>query len=729
MKINKFEHEISGRKLTVEVGRLANQTHGSCTVRYGDTIVLATAVMGNLREGDDFFPLTVDFEERLYAAGKIKGSRFMKREGRPSDEAILSSRLVDRSIRPLFDERMRNEIQVVLTVFSVDGENDSDFPALVAASIALSLSKIPWNGPIGGVAVAYHDGQYTINPTTEQLQKAELELFVSGTENTVLMIEALGKQADEAVFMQALSLAQREITSLVNFIAGIQKEIGAAKETIAFEESEEKKHMVQTVKTVVDETVEKNIGNIFGNYSKTERQSAEEKLLDEILKKVSELNLDESALLLAEKLFEEKTAAEAIALAIRDKKRVDGRALDEVRALSCEVGLLPRTHGSGLFNRGETQVMSIVTLGAPSDEQTLEGMEENGSKRYMHHYNFPGFCVGEVKPIRSPGRREIGHGALAEKALVPVLPDKAVFPYTTRVVSEVLSSNGSSSQASICGSTLALMDAGVPILAPVAGIAMGIMIDESGTYEILTDIQGVEDHSGFMDFKVAGTKTGMTAVQLDVKNRGLSLQMCEETLAKAKKARHQILDVMSAVIAEPRKELSPYAPRILTLQIDPEKIGEVIGKGGETINAIIDECGGKDMCKIDIEDDGLVLVTAKGKEGERAIEIIKSIVKEIMPGEVYEGRVVKIVTDRMSGKEIGAVVELAPGKDGMVHISELSHRRVPTVSDEVSLGDTITVKVVSVDREKGRVSLSRKAMMKDDFKDQKFHGRNDDFSS
>lgn len=716
MSVQRFEREVAGKELIIETGKLAFQAHGSCTIQYGDTVVLATAVMGrNIREGIDYFPLLVDYEERLYAAGKIKGSRFIKREGRPSDDAILISRLVDRAMRPFFNQKMRNDVQVVVTVLSVDQENDSDIISLIAASCALHLSNIPWDGPIACARVGQINGEWVLNPTYAAREKSAFDLVVAGNQDKVVMMEAKANETSEELIMEGIAFAQKNLGTVIELMEEVRKKVGSEKIKGDFEgESEEEKEAFSKVQGKVKDFAAGKIKELLKTKDKTKREEELTKLkeeLDTTLKEDNEVSKETRAKGLI--LLEELLDAEAKRLVLEDGVRVDGRALDEIRPLSAQVGLLPRTHGSGLFNRGETQVLSIVTLGSPGDEQTLDTMEESGKKRYMHHYNFPGFSVGEVAPLRGAGRREIGHGALAEKSLEPVLPSKEDFPYTIRVVSEVLSSNGSTSQASVCGSSLALMDAGVPIKTPVAGIAMGIIMEEkSGKYKILTDIQGIEDHSGGMDFKVAGTENGITAMQLDIKVSGLTLQICKETLAAAKIARLKILDVIKKVIPAPRKELSLYAPRIYSLKIDPEQIREVIGRGGETINKIIDECGGRDVTKIDIEDDGLVLITSHNPEmGEKALTWVKNLTREVVIGEVHEGVVTQILTDRNDErKEIGAIVELFPGHDGMVHISEFSYQRINKVSDMVKVGDKLKVKVVDVDKERGRVSLSVKAL-------------------
>ncbi len=715
MTPQKFTAEIGGRTLTLSTGQFAGQANGSVTVQYGDTIILATATMSKkLREGLDFFPLLVDFEERLYAAGKIKGSRFIKREGRASDEAILSARLVDRSIRPLFDHQIRNDVQVVITVLSWDGENDADILGLIGASAALTISNIPWNGPIGAVRVGRVGEEWVLNPTYAAREKSDLDIVLSASRDNHVMIEGAGEEIDEQAVLTALEFAHKHARKVIDLIEEMTKAVGREKIGIDHNEpTAEETAAKEKVKEKVLAFAEGRLREVWKITAKLEREAAITAMteeLDQVLKEDNEVSKEQR--LDGKHLLEQFLDDEARRMVIEDGIRVDGRKVDEVRPLSAAVGLIPRTHGSGLFQRGETQALSLVTLGSPGDEQLLDTMELSGKKRYMHHYNFPGFSVGEVQPIRSPGRREIGHGALAEKAMLPVIPNKEEFPYTIRVVSEILSGNGSTSQASICGSTLSLMDAGVPIKAPVAGIAMGLITDEkSGKYKVLTDIQGIEDHAGDMDYKVAGTRKGITAIQLDIKLGGIPMKISEEALAGAKVARMQILDVMAAAIAEPRKEMSPYAPRIISLKIDPEKIRAVIGKGGETINKIIDECGGIDIIKIDIEQDGMVYITSTNAEmAEKAKAWITDLTRDVKVGEEFEGPVTDIIKDRMRGNEIGAIVELFPGRDGMVHVSNISHRHVMNVSDVLKIGDRVKVKVMEVDAERGKISLSMKAL-------------------
>jgi polyribonucleotide nucleotidyltransferase len=714
MAVQKFSTEFAGRTLTIETGKLAQQADGSCTVRYGDTVVLATAVMSKeVREGIEYFPLLVDYEERLYAAGKIKGSRFIKREGRPSDDAILTARIVDRSLRPLFNQKIRNDVQVILTVLSVDQENDPDIASLWAASCALTMSNIPWGGPLAAARVGRIGGEWVLNPTYEARLKCDFELFVVGQGDKTVMIELEGKQVEEKVVEDAILFAQKHWGKITKVIEEVRAAVGSKKITPDVAEiTEEEQHAAEYLEKTVRDFLKERFASIFSLKDKHEREEAITKLKDELeeqLKADNKVSKERRAE--GVELFLASFDAEARRMTLDNGTRIDGRALDELRPLGVEVGILPRTHGSALFSRGETQVLSIITLGSPGDELVLDTMEESGKKRYMHHYNFPGFSTGEVKPVRSPGRREIGHGALAEKALVPVLPEKEKFPYTIRVVSEVLSSNGSTSMASTCGSTLALMDAGVPITDPVAGISIGSIVDAaSGKWRLLTDIQGFEDHAGNMDFKVTGTMKGITAIQLDIKEVPLTNEIVHGALEEAKKARLVILKKIQSVIAAPRPELSPYAPRITTIRIDPEKIRDVIGKGGETINKIIDECGGKDVTKIDIEDDGLVMITSTNAElAAKAKKWVEDLTREVKPGEVYEGTVTRIITD-MRGGEVGAIVEFLPGQDGMVHISEISPERIANVTDVLNVGDRTKVIVTDVDKERGRIGLSIKRL-------------------
>ncbi|MBU1165185.1 polyribonucleotide nucleotidyltransferase [Patescibacteria group bacterium] len=710
MSVQTFETELAGTPLKIKTGQLALQATASCEVSYGETVVLATAVMSKQpRDGIDYFPLMVEYEERLYAAGKIKGSRWIKREGRPSDEAVLTARLVDRAIRPLFPEELKNEVQVILTVLSYDEENDPDIASLIAASAVLSMSSIPWKGPIGGVRIGQVEGEWVVNPTVEAKTKSNMNLIVAGGIDKVTMIEADANEVLEKEVYDAIEFSQKHIKKIIKFIeevvakAGDQKVAPEIKEA-AEEETEdgEKKASIKEVEELTKNWVEENVSKkLFAKSlgTKSSRKGVVYELADELALYLEEQGVGKDRRAKAANMYMKLVEGVVTDAILKDSKRVDGRKLTEIRPLSSEIALLPRTHGSGLFNRGETQVLSVVTLGAPSDEQMLEGIDESGTKRFMHHYNFPGFCVGEVKPMRTPGRREIGHGALAERALQPMIPLKDEFPYTIRVVSEVLGSNGSSSMGSTCGSTLALMDAGVPIKKPVAGIAMGMASDNKGNYKILTDLQDLEDGHGGMDFKVAGTVDGITVIQMDTKTDGLSMQICKETLEQAKTARLEILKNMAKAIAVPRPELSQYAPRIISFSIDPEKIRDVIGPGGKIINEIINKTG----VDIDIEQDGMVMITAVSEEGgKKAAEWIKNIVRVVEVGEVFEGKITRIM-------DFGAFAEVLPNQEGLIHISELAQRHVTTVTDVVNVGDKVPVKVIKID-DLGRINLSMKAL-------------------
>ncbi len=700
-EVKVFETEVAGKKFRVEVGKLAGQAHGACTVQYGDTVVLATAVQADSpREGIDYFPLMVDYEERLYAAGKIKGSRFIKREGRPTDEAILKARLLDRSLRPLFNNTERRDVQVIVTVLSVDQENDPDVPALLGASLALAMSPIAWSGPVAAVRVGRVNGEWVLNPSYEARGKSDLEVYVSGTLSQVVMLEAAANQIPEEVMAEAIAFGHKHVAKLFPFIQEVLKACSRPKQAVPTLDAEAQAADAK-LRTKVRGYLEGKFASVFGAQGKVARHQAITKValeLDEALKADNDVSKEARAQGLA--LMDEFLDHAARQLVLQKGVRIDGRKVDEVRPLACEVGLLPRTHGTGLFQRGETQVLSIVTLGSPGMEQTLDGMEKDGKKRFMHHYNFPGFSVGEAKPVRSPGRREIGHGALAEKALEPVIPqDREKFPYTIRVVSEVFGSNGSSSQASTCGSSLALMDAGVPILASVAGVAMGIVVDpaDKSKYVIITDVQDIEDHADSMDFKVAGTRTGVTAIQLDIKLPGISQEVVAKTLQQARTARLQILDKMDAVISAPRPELSKYAPRIVSFKIPIDRIRDVIGPGGKMINEIIAATG----VTIDIEDDGLVMVTSVSAEASaRAIDWIKNLTREVAVGETFQGKVARLMN-------FGAFVEILPKQEGLVHVSELAWSRVENVADVVKVGDIMNVKVIEID-EMGRINLSHK---------------------
>lgn len=686
-----FQINLAGRPLVVEFGELAKQANGSVLVRYGDTAVLVTATASKEAKDIDFFPLTVDYEEKLYSVGKIPGG-FIKREGRPPESAILNSRLIDRPIRPLFDKGCRNDVQVVATVLSVDHDNAPELCGMIGASMALSVSDIPWDGPIAGVRVAYIDGQFIINPTMAQLDVSELNMVVAGTSDAILMVEGGANEVPENIILEAIMTAHEHIKEIVSFQEEIIKAIGKEKRVLDIKAIDEE------ILAAVKEYVYDKLNEAIRCADKQQRDAQQEVVFKETLEHFADI-YEEKIGDVSKSL--EKILKEIVRHMITvEKIRPDGRKLDEVRPIACKVGLLARTHGSGLFTRGQTQVLNICTLAPLSEKQTIDGVGAETDKRYMHHYNFPAFSVGEARSSRGPGRREIGHGALAERALVPVLPAEEEFPYAMRLVSEVLESNGSSSMASVCGSTLSLMDAGVPIKAPVAGVAMGL-VTQGEHYTILTDIQGMEDALGDMDFKVAGTAKGVTAIQMDIKIDGLSREILEEALTQAHTGRLHIMNKMTECIAEPRPELSAYAPIILSLTIHPDKIRDVIGKGGKTIQGIIAETN----TKIDIEDDGTINIASIGLEGaEKARDIIIKLTKDPEVGEVYLGKVVRLMN-------FGAFVEILPGKEGMVHISKLAHQRVEKVEDVVSVGDEIMVKVIEIDAQ-GRINLSRKDCLK-----------------
>ncbi|TSC75898.1 MAG: polyribonucleotide nucleotidyltransferase [Parcubacteria group bacterium Gr01-1014_30] len=687
-----YKLEMGGRELVVNMNELAEMANGSCSVRYGDTVVLSTAVMSQQERDLGFFPLTVDYEERYYAAGKILGSRYIRRESRPSDEAILTSRLIDRAIRPLFPPRLRKEIQVILTCLSWDRENDPDILGLMGASLSLSVSNIPWSGPVACLRIGREQGSLILNPTYKQREASDLDLVLAGVERRgeifVNMIEAEGDQIPEEIILAAYKFAEPELKKIIAFQNKIAEDLGQKKASL--KESKPDLELEKEIKKFLG----KRLKEALFNQGKKERGTNVNELKEELAHFIESEHEGENKTELAREFFEKEIDKLIHQEAIKEEKRVDGRKLDEIRQISTQVGLLPRTHGSGLFQRGQTKTLSILTLGAPGDVKLLEGMEIVGKKRFMHHYNFPPYSVGEVRPLRGPGRRDIGHGMLVEKALLPVVPDVDQFPYTIRVVSEILSSNGSTSMASCSSASLALMDAGVPTSAAVAGISIGLM-QEGRNYKLLVDIQGPEDHHGDMDFKVAGTKNGITAIQMDVKIAGISKEVLEESLSLAKKIRIQILDKMAQTLPSPRQKLSPLAPRILTLQINPEKIREVIGPGGKVINKIIQDCG----VLIDIEDSGLVFVTSEKEESAlQALDWIKNIVREAKPGEVFEGKVKRIL-------DFGAFVEILPGQEGMIHISQLAPHRVRRVEDVVKVGDTVQVKVLNID-EQGRINLT-----------------------
>ena len=691
-----FETELAGRKLVVETGKMCGLSNGSCLVRYGDTAVLINVTASKEpKEGIDFFPLSVDYEERLYSVGKIPGS-FSKKEGKPSDKAILTARAIDRPIRPLFPKDFRNDVCVNALVVSVEQDNSPEVCAMIGTSVALSISDIPFNGPTAAVQVGYVDDKVVINPTEAEREKSRLNLLVAGTKEKIAMIEAGAKELPDKIMLDAIKQGHKEIKKLCKFIEKIQKEIGKPKfeykafvvdeeiyEEIAKDFKDKMKQSVQAVdKTVRDNNIEELTAEIEAKYSEIHGEEA----------------LEENKTKIADAIYklEKKCVREMI---LHEKKRVDGRAIDEIRPLSCEVGLLPRAHGSAMFTRGQTQVMSVATLGMASEDQLLDGVDNQTTKKYMHHYYFPPYSVGEARPVRAQGRREIGHGALAERALEPVIPSEEEFPYTIRVVSEILSSNGSTSQASICGSTLALMDAGVPIKEPVAGISTGLVTDENDpdNYVMLTDIQGLEDFFGDMDFKVGGTKNGITAIQVDIKIDGLTYNIIKEAFARTKKAREYILnEVMLKQIAKPREELSKYAPKIINFKINVDKIRDVIGTGGKVINKIIEETG----VKIDIEEDGRVFIYSDDTEkATKAYEIIHEIVREIEPDQIYSGQVVKLVP-------FGAFIDLGGGKEGLLHISKMSKKRVNKPEDLFKVGDIVEVKVLRID-EQGKIDLTR----------------------
>lgn len=699
MAIKRYEEEFAGKPLIVEFGRLANLANGSVYVQYGNTAVLVTAVMSSsAKSGIDYMPLSVDYEERYYAAGKIKGSKWMKREGRPSEEAILSGRLIDRSLRPRFDHRIRNDIQVVATVLSFDGQNDPDMPALFGASMALMSSNIPFNGPVAGLRVGRVDGKLVFNPTYEQRKLSDFDIVVAGTANRINMIEAGTSIVPEKDIVNAVSEGFKSLQELVKLQNRIAGEMKPVKRQLALAESDEK------LKKLVSDFSALSLEKVVYTKEKQEYVEGMAKTRLELLEKVKTEYKDSPELAAKLKetdhLFDEELDKIVHKNILESEKRPDFRKLDEIREISVDTAVLPYSHGTGLFQRGTTQVLSILTLASPGMEQWVETMEiELTKKRFMHHYSFPPYSVGEVGRMGGTGRRDIGHGALAERALLPVIPSKEDFPYTIRMVSETLASNGSSSMGSVCGSSLALMDGGVPITSAVAGIAMGVMFDESGkNYKILTDIQGPEDHHGDMDFKVAGTKDGVTAMQMDVKVEGITEEVLEHALNQAKKARFEILEKMNSKIPQPRPDLSPLAPRVKTIKIDPDKIGAVIGKGGETINRIIEATN----AEIDIEDDGSIFITCVSAEGmTKAIKMIEELTFEPKPGDEFDGTVVRIM-------DFGAFVEILPGKDGMVHVSEISNERVNRVSDVLKVGQKVHVLVKGVD-ETGRISLTMRS--------------------
>mgnify|MGYP001201198038 FL=1 len=691
--VHRVEMQLGGRPLVLETGRLAKQANAAVTVRYGDTVVLCTATASKEPKDLDFFPLTVNFEERLYSVGKIPGG-FIKREGRPSESAILASRLTDRPIRPLFPEGFRNEVQIVDIVMSVDQDCSPEISAMIGTSAALSISDIPFNGPIGGVIVGRVDGEFVINPTVEQEERSDIHVVVAGTRDAIMMVEAEADEVPEEVILEAIMFGHEEIKKIVDMIDELVRVAGKPKMEVQLHQVDEE------VNRAVREFASARLIEAIRVPEKQARQDAIDAVnadavahFEQVYAETPEKMAD------VKEVLHDIVKEEVRRLITHEKIRPDGRALNEIRPIECEVGLLPRTHGSGLFTRGQTQALSICTLGALGDVQILDGIDLEESKRFMHHYNFPPFSVGEARPLRAPGRREIGHGALGERALAKVIPPESEFPYTIRLVSEVLESNGSTSQASICASTLAMMDAGVPIKAPVAGIAMGL-IKDGEQFSILSDIQGMEDHLGDMDFKVAGTAKGVTAIQMDIKIDGINRDILSQALEQAREGRMFILGKMLEVIKEPRKQLSPYAPKIIIMQINPDKIRDVIGAGGKIINKIIEDTG----VKIDIEQDGKVYIaSADEAANEKARQIIEGIVKDVVVGEIYVGTVRRI-------EKFGAFVEILPNKEGLVHISQLSTERVAKTEDVVKIGDKITVKVTEIDQ-MGRINLSRKAVL------------------
>src|SRR6056297_1861864 len=702
-----FQTEWLGEQLTIKTGKLAQQADAAVTVQYGETVVMATVVESKEEKDVDFFPLMVGFEERLYAAGMIKGSRWIKREGRPSDESVLTSRMIDRSIRPLFNEESRNEVQILITSLSVDKKNPHDIVALIAASAALSISGVDWKGPIGGIRAGLVQEELVFNPTYQQLEESGLDLIVAGTEQKTIMIESGGREIKEDKMYEAIIQGQKKMQPAIDLIKQLQQEVPAKEknhktEVLKNGEEEQEEQEKQKLVDMANQWLSENTHSILFDqqyHTKGERKAAVEALKQKLDYYLYENGISKEKRGYAlKKTVEKAVEAEVSKQILKNEKRVDGRKLDEIRSLSAEVGILPRNHGAGLFSRGETQIMSIVTLGAPGLEQYSETIEGMGTKRFMHHYNFPPYSVGETKPIFGPSRRDIGHGALAEKALFPVIPDKEEFPYIVRVVSETLSSNGSSSMGSTCASSLALMDAGVPIKKAVGGIAMGLASNQDmSEWKVLTDIQDLEDGKGGMDFKITGTEDGITAIQLDTKTNGLTKEIIKETLEKGKKARLEVLKNMNKAIKEPRAELSPYAPLLLKIKIKPEKIRDVIGAGGKMINKIIEE---KDV-SIDIEEDGTVIVSGSEKQNcEEAINWIKKITYEFEVGEIFTGKVVRIT-------DFGIFVSLFLDHEGLVHVSEMAPFRVNHPKDIVKEGDEVKVKIKNID-EQGKIALTMK---------------------
>ena len=689
IKSQSFTHEVGGRSLTIDAGKLAGQASGAVAVRYGDTVVLVTAcVSSEPREGVDFLPLTIDYEERLYAAGKIPGG-FIRREGRPSQEATLASRLTDRPLRPLLPKEWRNDIQLIITVLSTDQENDPDILAVIGGSAALSMSEIPFDGPVSAVHVGYINDRLVLNPTLAELGDSLLDLIVVSTRQAIVMVEAGAREAPEDIVIQAIKLGHEANQGIIELQEQLQQACGKPKvEAPVVEVNPE-------ALSAVSSMVDGRLAQALSQSEKSEREQALGNLKKELVENLGETFSEEDIIA----AFEARVRADIRSNILDKAQRIDGRGLTDVRSIDCEVGLLPRTHGSALFSRGQTQVLTITTLGSIRQEQQLDGLGIEESKRFIHHYNFPPFSSGEVKRVGTPSRREIGHGALAERAILPVLPEDEDVPYTIRLVSEVLSSSGSTSMASVCAGSLSLMDAGIPIKRAVAGVAMGLVTDEKGNYAILTDIEGLEDAYGDMDFKVAGTTEGVTALQLDIKLKGISLEIVEKALNQARDARLSILEIMNQTISSSRPEVSRYAPRMYKITINPDKIGSVIGSGGKTIRSIIDET----KTTIDINNDGTVVIGSPDEKAARkAIEIIEGLTKEVEVGGIYTGKVTRLLN-------FGAMVEILPGKEGLVHISELAEYRVSKVEDVVKVGDEVMVKVIDIDQ-LGRINLSRRAV-------------------
>ncbi|MFA6963242.1 MAG: polyribonucleotide nucleotidyltransferase [Patescibacteria group bacterium] len=697
-----YEVDFGTKKVKLETGKLAGLANGSITARYEDTVVLANVcVAAEAKEGADFFPLMVEYEERFYAAGKISGSRFIKREGRPSDSAILNGRKIDRPIRPLFPKSYRNDVQIIVTTLSYDGSIDLSVLGTLAASAALMQTNAPYKGPIASVNVGMIDDKFILNPTEEEQEKSILNLTFAATKERIMMIETEANEVSEEKVFEAMQFGHKAMQSVIDIQHKIAEDHAREVAQIVDEKTE---GLHLEVSNLVAEKIKDALAELDKEARQAKLKAYEDEALASLEGTYKQVEIKGAFSKLVEKEIRHLILDEGI--------RPDGREIEEIRPINVELGILPRPHGSALFTRGQTQALTVVTLASPGFEQMIDTMEGESTKRYMHHYNFPPYSTGEVRPVRGVGRREIGHGYLAEKALKPMLPDQDSFPYTIRLVSEILSSNGSSSMAATCGSTLALMDAGVPIKKPVSGIAMGLVTNaDASEYKILSDLQGLEDFAGDMDFKVAGTADGITAIQMDTKIAGLTYDIVRDTLAQAKKGRAEILEVILAAIPAPRAELSKYAPRIEAIHINPDKIGELIGPGGKNVKKIVEECGGKEIISVDIEDDGTVMVSSIDSEmGAKAIAMIKSMMREILPGEVLTGPIIEIKKDRMTGKEIGAIFQITPKMDGMIHISQIAEQRIERVSDVLKVGQIVTVKVTEVDAAKGRIGLTMKGV-------------------